>query len=307
METSKTFFRHAAAGHLLVTDEDSADFLQSQFTNDLRPFEAGQVVYGLWLNVKGKVIADSFVLCEGAEQFRIVSDSVDGGTISEHLERHIIADDVELTNEGPATIFEVPVDALDALELSCPEDGQFLEFEGGVVFLSVCGSMAKLLVLDESVIEKLEMRLSQVGFTEQAEEVRGLLRVRTGIPLVPQEIGPEDLPGEGGFERAGISFTKGCYLGQEVVARMHNVGKAQRQLFRVTGEGLPPTCPSELLNEEGKKVGELRSAYPDGAHWEGAALLKTRFVGVGSELRGASFELSVRNLFREGAPDGVGE
>ena len=51
-------YEYKPAGHLLVTDEDAADFLQSQFTNELCPFEAGRCVYGLWLNVKGKVIAD---------------------------------------------------------------------------------------------------------------------------------------------------------------------------------------------------------------------------------------------------------
>ena len=73
MDPSKSFYQYAPAAHFLVTDEDAADFLQSQFTNELRPFEEGQVSYGLWLDVKGKVIADSVVLCEGAEQFRVIS------------------------------------------------------------------------------------------------------------------------------------------------------------------------------------------------------------------------------------------
>ena len=64
MDASKSFYEYTPAAHFLVSDEDAADFLQSQFTNDLRPFEAGRSTYGLWLDVKGKVIADSVVLCE---------------------------------------------------------------------------------------------------------------------------------------------------------------------------------------------------------------------------------------------------
>ena len=66
MDPSKSFYQYAPAAHFLVKGEDAADFLQSQFTNELRPFELRQATYGLWLDVKGKVIADSVVICEVA-------------------------------------------------------------------------------------------------------------------------------------------------------------------------------------------------------------------------------------------------
>ena len=74
MDASKSFYQYVPAGHFIVTDGDAADFLQSQFTYELRPFNVGQATYGLWLDVKGKVIADSVVLCEGAEKFRVISE-----------------------------------------------------------------------------------------------------------------------------------------------------------------------------------------------------------------------------------------
>ena len=58
MSTEIYGYDYKRAAHLWVTDEDAADFLQSQFANDLRPFAAGKCTYGLWLDVKGKVIAD---------------------------------------------------------------------------------------------------------------------------------------------------------------------------------------------------------------------------------------------------------
>jgi glycine cleavage system aminomethyltransferase T len=60
-----------------VSGEDAADFLQSQFSNDLRPFSSGQCTYGLWLDVKGKIVADSWIYCEGEEHFLVFGENGD--------------------------------------------------------------------------------------------------------------------------------------------------------------------------------------------------------------------------------------
>ena len=65
---------------------------------------------------------------------------------------------------------------------------------------------------------------------------------------------------------------------------MHNLGKAQRCLFVVRGEGEIPDLPLTLTNCELKRVGELRTAYLDGETWQGVAILKTRFANVGEIL-----------------------
>ena len=87
-------YNYTVGARLRVSDEDAADFLQSQFSQELRPFEAGQCTYGLWLDVKGKVIADSWVLCEGPEAFWVLSEHAIASELQAKLERHIIADDV---------------------------------------------------------------------------------------------------------------------------------------------------------------------------------------------------------------------
>ena len=139
-----------------------------------------------------------------------------------------------------------------------------------------------------------------MGFIEFPACERGLARIDRGRTLVPDEIGSADMPGEGGLELDAISFTKGCYLGQEVVARMHNVGKAQRGLFVVRGEGVIPELPLALTNSDSKQVGELRTAYLDGETWQGVAILKKRFAGVGETLRYDTHEVSVLRALREG-------
>jgi folate-binding protein YgfZ len=299
MDPSKSFYQFAPAAHLLVTDEDAADFLQSQFTNELRPFDLGQATYGLWLDVKGKVIADSVVICEGAEQFRVISECCVGELIATHMERHIIADDVEIEHGQSTYGFELPARAVEALGLAYPESGRFLLIEGGILY-SVQDSTYNMLIYTESVAKLVSEKLTDLGFIEFSASERGLARIDRGRPLVPDEIGAADMPGEGGLERDAISFTKGCYLGQEVVARMYNVGKAQRGLFVVSGEGVIPELPLALKNSDSKQVGELRTAYMDGETWQGVAILKTRFAGVGETLRYDTREVSVLRALREG-------
>lgn len=298
MDVSKGFFRYTTGAHLVVTDEDAADFLQSQFTNELRPFEAGRCTYGLWLDVKGKVHADSWVLCEGEERFRVYSEGCAGNHIRQHLEKHIIADDVEIEVAAPAEVFELSVEALNHLELSLPEPGKWLQTEFGLLS-GPRKSIYNMLVADGKDADRLEEALVAAGYALLSPDLRGLARIQTGIPLVPVEIGPTDLPGEGEFELDAISFTKGCYLGQEVVARMHNIGKAQRRLFVVEGEGAVSDLPLALYNSESKQVGELRTAYADGDRWRGVAILKTRFAGEGESLLSEDIQISVIKPLRE--------
>ena len=86
-----------------------------------------------------------------------------------------------------------------------------------------------------------------------------------GIPAVPADVGPGDLPNEGGLDVGAVSYTQGCYLGQEVMARLKSMGQVRRRLLRVAGEASEvPPLPAQLFTGE-RKIGELRSAVPDGA------------------------------------------
>ncbi|MGZ0706906.1 CAF17-like 4Fe-4S cluster assembly/insertion protein YgfZ [Coraliomargarita sp. W4R53] len=299
MNASKSFYQYTPAAHFLVTDEDAADFLQSQFTNELRPFEAGQCTYGLWLDVKGKVIADSVVICEGAERFRVLSERCEGEAIAAHMERHIIADDVIIELRAPSFGFELSAAGVTALGLDLPTCGRSVRVEGGILFCARKG-VYHLVIDSEAAAEAIRAKLLAAGLVASSEAEHGLLRITAGVPLVPDEIGAADLAGEGALEQDAISFTKGCYLGQEVVARMHNLGKPQRGLFVVRGEGALPSVPCSLYNSDSKQVGELRTVYQETSRWCGVALLKTRFAGVGETLRSETNELVVSSVLQGG-------
>jgi folate-binding protein YgfZ len=295
-------YEYQPAAHLLVTDEDAADFLQSQFTNDLRPFEAERSSYGLWLDVKGKVVADSYVLCEGEERFRIFSEASAAEALADKLQRHIIADEVEIevmpAGYAIALIGAGAVALLEALGVAVPEVGRFIQSQGLCVWRGRRSHELsfELWVETPAAASQLKLRLLERSVHFVATARVQAIRVAAGIPSVPQEIGPTDLPGEGGLVGDAVALNKGCYLGQEVVSRMHHVGSPQRGLFRICGAGAVPVCPVALY-QGAKQVGELRTAFADSAGWRGVALLKTRFAAEGMQLSCGEGSAAVESRF----------
>jgi len=106
-------------------------------------------------------------------------------------------------------------------------------------------------------------------------------RLAAGYPSIPDEFGPNDLPQEAGLEANAVSFTKGCYLGQEIMARLQAMGRVRRHLVRVAGPGTPPLSGAGIL-QAGKRCGEVRAAIDDTqGGWFGLALLQ--LLGLDSE------------------------
>jgi tRNA-modifying protein YgfZ len=110
-----------------------------------------------------------------------------------------------------------------------------------------------------------------------------------GVPAIPAEFGPSDLPQEAELEHTAISFTKGCYLGQEVMARLHAMGQVRRRLVRVGGVGAVPVAGAEL-QQNARRQGELRATAPtaDGQAWIGLALVNLLGLDLGAPLTVAS-------------------
>lgn len=259
----KSRYRPSACLH--VTGEDALAFLQGQFTQELRSTAPLATAYGLWLNQKGKVLADSFILREASDSVWIVSFWGRASVIRERLEAYIIADDVTVTDvtadwQG-AAMGGPGVDGWLTREAGgVPVDGEFIRAGGGFVFRGRRddgGASFEWLLPVGAVVPD--------GLADLAADELERLRIAGGIPQVPKDLGPGDLPNEGGLDAVAISYTKGCYLGQEVMARLKAMGTVRRRLVRVRAAGREvPAVPCALLQGE-KRVGELRSATADGS------------------------------------------
>ena len=268
---STTVFHYRPSCLLRATGTDAAGFLQGQFTNDLSHVEPGGAVYGLWLDRKGRVIADSHVIrARGPDGFWIASISSPAAVIASHLGDHIIADDVEIQDETggwkgtsligagvggwlagdprPGLVFPGRRTADENWEWLCREADS----------ASAAAALSGARVADALEIERM--------------------RIGSGIPAVPADIGPADLPNEGGLDAQAISYSKGCYLGQEVMARIKSMGRVRRTLVRVRGGGAPPDLPAGLWRGD-RREGELRSAVADTGGYLGLALVS---VGAAS-------------------------
>jgi folate-binding protein YgfZ len=261
---------------LAVRGSDAATFLQGQFTNDLR--NAQDAVYGLWLNTKGKVIADSFVIPQPDRTYRICSYNCPAATIRERLESHIIADDVEIADET-ASVSGITVIGSDAMAIA----DELVASTGGIAFAGHRFRDPHVeCVFPQSAAAAVQARVGSMTAVSVQEIERR--RIAAVTPSIPRDIGPTDLPNEGGLDQVAISFTKGCYLGQEVMARLKNLGQVRRKLLRVEGP-LPsmPPLPSPLYRGE-RVVGELRSAICEDGQLQGLALVTLMHIEAGVRL-----------------------
>jgi folate-binding protein YgfZ len=130
-------------------------------------------------------------------------------------------------------------------------------------------------------------RLIEKGAQAVSKEWIQLERIAAGYPAIPSELGPRDLPGEAGLVGGLVCTTKGCFLGQESVLRMYNLGRARRGLHAVSGTGEIPSLPLQLSVEaDERSAGELRSAYLTASGWTGVAMLKLDRIAAGIQCDG---------------------
>lgn len=272
------YFKYLAQGSLGVEGPDALEFLQGQFSNDLSSIEVGQVVYGLWLNRKGKIVADSFVLRLSEECFRLVSYFCDEETIYDRLDSYLIMEDAEIERsselrQGLCVLGRVAQErTCECLGLSFPKVGSFSMNAGVVAFWGRrCGEPAlEVLSLDHAgaaCIGKIDADLFGVDGLELRLEDMAALAIRSRIPLIGMGFGELDLPQELGLENDAVSFRKGCYLGQEVMARIHAMGRVRKSLKIVSIENSNTLSnddlPVDLLDDSGKRQGQLKLvAYP---------------------------------------------
>jgi folate-binding protein YgfZ len=218
----------------------------------------------LWLSLKGKVVGDSFVLRGGApDEFWVGSYFTPAAALLARLEAFLIADEVTLEDQTTAwTGLSLLSPASDG-PAAGPDAFRFTGRRvagGNVEWVGRREVAAALPPPNGRELDAMQMKL---------------LRLDAGFPAIPEEFGPADLPQEAALEGAAVSFQKGCYLGQEVMARLKAMGQVRRQLWRVAGAGeLVPAPGTPLRAADERSVGEVRSAAPDGrGGWIGLAMI----------------------------------
>ncbi len=230
-----TRFAPAHTAVVRVTGEDAAAFLQGQCTADLRSVA---LTDALWLNRKGRVLAHTIISKEADGSFLLLCPHLTAEEIIAIVTANVIADDVVATDETPAWGRYVVWGAAPAVA----DAKLFPTRRFGVTAWDVLAPVGAAMPGEAGSREELEA-----------------LRIRAGVPAVPADCGANEFPQECGLE-AWVSYTKGCYLGQEVMARIQSMGSLRRILRRVSG---PVVVGQELKTPEGKNAGVVRSAAGD--------------------------------------------
>jgi folate-binding protein YgfZ len=225
---------HRPRAFVRVAGPDAADYLQRMVSNDVAVLETGSSCDALLLTPKARVVAPLRIVRRAPDDFLLLTEPGLGEVVREHLVRTRFAAkaDIELEEHTSTLVFGGGADGISNTDYGEPA----------------------VEVLDADVEPTLD---------EAALEA---MRIEAGTPAWGREVDERVLPAEAGLVERAVSLTKGCYPGQEPIARLHYRGHANRGLrvLRVEGEELPE-ADAELAYE-GRTVGRVTSAArSDGA------------------------------------------
>jgi folate-binding protein YgfZ len=264
---------------ICLTGADRVRFLHGQVTNDVKKLRVGEGCYAAITTAKGKMESDLNIFALADE---LLLDFEPGLTekISQRLEKFIVADDVQIVDVAPhygllsvqgpkaedvvraLNLFpEIPIQQLGSIKISDATLGE--------IYLANNPRLGKngfdLFVPNNSlgaVADKLIASAKQIGGSAVGWQAFETARIEAGIPRFGADMDETNIPLECGIERRAIVYNKGCYIGQEVINRIHSVGHVNKELRGLRlGDDLK-TLPvrGDKLFLNGKEVGYVTSA-----------------------------------------------
>jgi folate-binding protein YgfZ len=269
-----------AVSPLRITGSDRASFLHGQLSNRVEGLAVGACNHTLQLNVRGQVIGEG-VLCARRDDLFLAVEDGRGAAVRSSLEQHIVFDDVAVSDlSGELTALTVQgataATALRDVLGEPPGTGSFAcyPFEGAEALVlprKRSRSGGYDLHLPVRRLPGLVGALRAAGAELAGGRAVTLARVLAGVPSAAADGGNGSLPQELDLEGA-ISYSKGCYLGQEIMARVQGRGSVRKRLARVLIEGADgasapmPELGESILRLGGRDVGRLGSVTctPDG-------------------------------------------
>ncbi|HEX9940712.1 MAG TPA: glycine cleavage T C-terminal barrel domain-containing protein [Thermoanaerobaculia bacterium] len=281
-------------GRLEILGADRHRFLNAYVTCDVKDLASGEGAYGFFTNPQGRILSDVVVL---AHEDRLWAQVAPGQeeAIASHLKKYMLADRVEVRGlEDMLPISLVGPGAAEALgraELPLPGDWRHVRsmVHGTEVALQRTGRLgveAYTLWVSASIAKLLVERLLETpGAKPAGFEALEVLRTEAGIPRCGRDFGPGNFPQETGAEEA-VSYTKGCYLGQEVVARIHYRGGVQKMLRGLAFEAGAAPAPGAPLLFEGRAAGTATTVVESPALGRpiGLSILHRRAAEPGTRL-----------------------
>lgn len=261
-------------GLIKVSGKDAQTFLQGQFTNDVRQVTDTKAQISAWCNIKGRVLTN-FLLFKYHDAYYLLLPDEHVLNALKRLQMYVLRADVQLENASEQ-LLRIGVSGehiptfLQTI-LSSPTDIHQCAYNEQWLIIKIHGTQPRYLVFGD--LEPLKT-LWQAAIADTLHPVGNaaweLLDILSGIPTILLETTESFVPQMLNLQALeGISFKKGCYVGQEVVARMKYLGRLKRRLYLVKLETDIPPSPGALLfqaHTEGDSIGKIVNAqlHPDG-------------------------------------------
>lgn len=225
---------------LVVRGPDRKAWLDGLLTCSVPAVVPGTASYGLLLTKQGKIVSDVFLVDSGSELFVGVAPGK-GAEVRGLLDRYLVMEDAEL---------EAPTGPLD--------------FYGAMAGHSVAGALASGELVVSSL--RLSLAVAPAGAADVADAAEfSALWAEHGLGVFGVDFGERDNPHEASLDRVAVNWTKGCYLGQEVVCMQDMRGKVKRRLVALEGGAellAPSDGPREVLLGDGSVAGQVSSVHP---------------------------------------------
>jgi folate-binding protein YgfZ len=265
----------SARGFVRVHGRDAGRLLQGIVTSDVDALEVGDAQPSLLLTQKARIVADLAILRIGEDAFVVACEALAHDAVSQTLRRYRLA--------SKASIEDARGQMAAIALLGASPDGRMATraaaiWPDGHDLWRLPFALGVELAGPAEAVTEAWARMRDGGATAVGADALELLRIDAGVPRLGAELDETVFPAEAGVVERAVSFTKGCYLGQETVARMHYRGHPNRRLCRLAFHGVPP-APGAPLREGQREIGRVTSAatLPDG-----------RAVGLGYVRRGVA-------------------
>lgn len=284
---------------VIMTGRDRATLLHKFCTQDVLGKTPGEGGEAFLCNVQGKIVAYVYFFVD-AEQIILDSAAGQAAAIIKHLDRYVITEDVQFSDESAKQsdllLAGLQVEAIlgdVGMPLPAMLGSHVLTQVGGptvrIARVPLAQTPAWLVSVSVEDVANVEATIVGVGVTPCSPAAAEILRIEAAAPLFGTDITVENLPQEVNRNDAAIHFRKGCYLGQETVARIDALGHVNKLLVAVkfTGDTVP--APGQELKLDDKVVGRVTSAVYSPRHQAPLALAYVRreHSTSGTKLEGA--------------------
>ncbi|MEO8370366.1 MAG: folate-binding protein [Candidatus Solibacter sp.] len=254
----------SARGRIVARGRDRARLLHAISSNEVKKMTPGTGCYAFLLSPQGRIQAD-FCLFAFEDHMLLDTEAELREKVYLHIKRYIIADQVELEDVTATTAcigLEGPGAAAILTTLGAPlpaTDYAHVAWDAATVAsVTTTGQAGVRIFVPAEKAASLVRQLEAAGAVAATPEEARLVRIENGKPRYGEEIRDTSLPQET-QQMQGVSFNKGCYIGQEIVERIRAQGRVNKKLTRVTLEGSEPPAPGTKTTVDGAEA-EIMSA-----------------------------------------------